>query len=799
MADKPSYEDLEQRVQELENEILQLRQVKNAVGGAEENIYSFLDELRDGFFVSDNKGFITYANKALTNSFGYENPQEAVGKHFSEHLSPKMIEDVTVKFNRAMRDEDYSELVEFPALRKDGSTVFVQLKHSPVMEGGMIAGTKGIIRDITAQKKAEKGLLESERWTRALLDAITESVFLIDGDGNIQAINKTAAERFGGTVETFTGLCVNDLMPPHLAESRKAKHEEVFRTGLPLRAEDERDGDIYDTNIYPICNRDGKVTAIAIYSMRITEQKRALNALRESEERYRSLFEDNHSTMLLVDPNNSDIVDANPAACVYYGYSKEEITNKKITDINILPREQIRRQMVGPGARNQHSFFFQHRLANGEIRNVECFICPITLNGKELRYTLVYDITDRIQAEEALRESGERIRALFNAITESAILADPEGNIQAINQTAARRFGGTVEKLTGKCLWDLMAPPDVNLRKAKHDEAIQSKAAVRFQAEREGEFYDSNLNPIFDRDGKVMSLAIFSIQITEQKRALEALQESEEKYRFLIESMNDGLVVLDDNNSITYVNDRFLDMIGYARDEVIGRNPMHFCPEESVKIAAKQIVERRKGKKGFYETYWNKKHGGQVPTIMSASPIMDDTGRYEGSFAIIIDITEIKKIEHALRQSEKELKAKTSNLEEVNAALRVLLEQREKDKSEIEEKLLFNVKELVIPYLERMKNSGLDTNQNGYLDILESNLNDIISPFSRNLSLKFMSLTPTEIQVANHIKQGRTTKEIADSFHISSKTIEDHRKNLRKKLGITNRKTNLRTHLLAMQ
>jgi PAS domain S-box-containing protein len=601
-----------------------------------------------------------------------------VGKHFSEHLSPKLTEEITEKFNRTIRDKDYSELVEFPAIRKDGSSVFVQLKHSPVIEGGKIVGTKGIIRDITASKMAKKALLESERWTRALLDAITESVFFIDVEGKIQAINKTAAERFGGTVDTFTGLCVNDLMPPHLAESRQAKHDEVFRSGVSLRAEDERDGETYDTNIYPICDGDGKVTALALYSMRITEQKRALNALRESEERYRILFEDNRSIMMLVDPDTSNIVDANPAACTFYGYSREELKGKKITDINVLTREQIRQKVRDSRSESRRSFLFPHRLADGEIRNVESFIGPITLNGNNLRYTMIHDVTDRLQAEEALRES-------------------------------------------------------------------------------------------------------------------------EKKYRLLIESMNDGLVVLDKNDSITYVNDRFLDMIGYTRDEVIGKNPKQFCDETSLKLSLEQIAERKKGKKGFYQTYWNNKHGGQVPTIKSASPIIDDKGQYEGSFAVIIEITEMKKIEQALIEREKELKAKTRNLEEVNAALRVLLEQREKDKTEIEEKLLFNVKELVIPYLEKIKDSGLDTNQNGHLSVLESNLNDIISPFSRTLSLKYMRLTPTEIQVANLIKQGRTTKEIADSFHISSKTIEDHRKNIRKKLGITNRKTNLRTHLLALQ
>jgi PAS domain S-box-containing protein len=799
MAEKPSYEDLEQRVQELEKEVFDLRHAKQAAGQTEENINSLVGDLRDGFFTADTEGTITYVNKAFCEIFGYETQQEVLGKHFSENIPPEGIDEAIERFNRAINDKDCLEVVESPSLMKDGSTGFVQLLHSPVIDGEKIVGIKGTLRDITAQKNAENALLESERWKRALLDAITESVFLIDREENIQAINKTAAERFGGTVDTFTGTCIKDFMPPHLSASRQAKHDQVFESGVSLCAEDERDGETYDTNIYPICDEHGEVTSLAIYSTRITEQKRALDALSESEDRYRSLFEDSHSTMLLIDPDTSDIVDANPAACAFYGYSREEITNKKITDINILPREEIRRQLRGPGARTQRSFYFQHRLANGKIRNVECFISPITLEEKEYRYTMVYDITERVRAEEALQESVERTRALLNAITESAILADLDGNIHAINETAARRFGGTVEKLTDKCIWDLLPPSDVNLRKAKHDEAIQSGAPVRFNAEREGEFYDSNLNPVFDRDGRVMSLAIFAIQITEQKRALEALRESEEKYRLLIESMNDGLAVLDDNNLFTHVNDRFLDMIGYTRDEVIGKNPKHYCSKTSLKLARKQIVERRKGKKGFYETHWVKKHGGHVPTIMSASPIMTDSGHYEGSIAVIIDITQMKRIEKELREREKELKTKTHNLEEVNAALRVLLKQREKDKTEIEQKLLFNVKELVLPYLVRMKDSGLDTSQNAYISILESNLNDIISPFSHTLSTKYGSLTPTEIQVANLIKQGSTTKEIASSFHISSKTIEDHRKNIRKKLGITNRKTNLRTHLLAVQ
>jgi len=158
-----------------------------------------------------------------------------------------------------------------------------------------------------------------------------------------------------------------------------------------------------------------------------------------------------------------------------------------------------------------------------------------------------------------------------------------------------------------------------------------------------------------------------------------------------------------------------------------------------------------------------------------------------------------KLTDDALKQREKELEIKTGNLEEMNSALKVLLQRREEDRKELEEKVLFNVKELVVHYIEKLRNTGLDKKQAGFVDILESNLQSIVSPFSRTLSHVYLNLTPVEIEIADLVRQGKSTKDMADLLNVSTRTVEFHRKNIRKKLGINQKKANLRTRLLSLQ
>ncbi len=159
---------------------------------------------------------------------------------------------------------------------------------------------------------------------------------------------------------------------------------------------------------------------------------------------------------------------------------------------------------------------------------------------------------------------------------------------------------------------------------------------------------------------------------------------------------------------------------------------------------------------------------------------------------------ERKQANLALKKRETELEINTKKLDEVNTALKVLLKQREQDKTDLEEKVVIHMKALVLPYLEKLKTGKLSARQKSYIDDLESNLNEIISPFVRRLSSSYWNLTPKEIQIADLVKKGKTSKEIAAFFNSSVRVVDFHRHNIRKKFGLINKRSNLKTHLLSL-
>jgi DNA-binding CsgD family transcriptional regulator len=173
----------------------------------------------------------------------------------------------------------------------------------------------------------------------------------------------------------------------------------------------------------------------------------------------------------------------------------------------------------------------------------------------------------------------------------------------------------------------------------------------------------------------------------------------------------------------------------------------------------------------------------------------------DGPLRVVVsheEITAIKLTEEALRKSQAQLAQQKIDLEEANIALKVLLKQRENDKSDLEQKVIANVKEMVLPYVEKLKRASLKPKDKTVVDIIDAHLQNIISPMIQNLTNASIILTPQEIQVASLVKDGKASKEIADILNVSETTIHFHRKNLRKKFGLSNSQANLRSYLLSI-
>lgn len=282
-------------------------------------------------------------------------------------------------------------------------------------------------------------------------------------------------------------------------------------------------------------------------------------------------------------------------------------------------------------------------------------------------------------------------------------------------------------------------------------------------------------------------------EITRHKLTEKTLREREEHFRKLAEGSFEA-IVLHEKNVIFDANNQYYELFGYNPDELAGKDAISLTatPESVVKIK-KQISN---GNFGPYEVTGVKKDGTKFPMEIRIKLV--SYNGHKVRMAVIRDLTEQKRMEEALKKRTRELEIKTDSLAEINTAMKVLLNKRENDKTEIEDNVLTNVKELIAPFFKKIKKTKLDDQQKTFLGIIESNLNEIISPFTRKMSLNYLNLTPTEIRIANLIRHGSPSKEIAELLNISPRTVETHRKNIRRKIGLEGKRKNLRSHLLSL-
>ncbi len=301
--------------------------------------------------------------------------------------------------------------------------------------------------------------------------------------------------------------------------------------------------------------------------------------------------------------------------------------------------------------------------------------------------------------------------------------------------------------------------------------------------------------------------------VIKQKQAEDALLESEKKYKTLVNASTEGIQLTDLDGRIIFSNPAHHEIHGYSENELIGKFVWEMAAEESERTGTKEhykmLIKDQPQPEPFFSV--DKTNDRRlIHTQVNWDYVRDSEQKLTGIISIISDITDRIKAEKALKESEKKLlkahdeleskvKKRTTELNEINSALTIILRKSQEEKTELEEKVLSNVKGLILPFINALKNSPLDNEQIRFLTIIESNFTNIISPFSRVLSSKYSLLTPKEIQIASLIREGKSTKEIAELIASNKNAVEFHRTNLRKKLGLRNKKQNLKSHLMSVE
>lgn len=414
---------------------------------------------------------------------------------------------------------------------------------------------------------------------------------------------------------------------------------------------------------------------------------------------------------------------------------------------------------------------------------------------------ILQDLKNNIRAQEkTISEQKRFIKALLesqhihNTIMEKSMVGYyilSKGKFLVINPIAASYTGYEADELIGKRSAFMIYPGDRaevkrNARAMLNAERILPYEFRIITKKKEILWIMETIVPIvFKSKQAVLANAI---DITERKTAEQQLMESENLYRTIFETTGTSTTINAEDKTIIKVNSEFEKLTGYSKEYWEGKRKWtEMLDKNDIPRLEAYHRQRRIDPDSVPRTYESNivNRKGEMRTLWNTVSIIPGTKKHVSS---AMDITELK-------VKENELITKSQRLEELNTALKVLLKQREDDRVELETTLLSNVKEFVFPYVKKIKEGKIGEKHLAYVDLLASNLENIMAPFSHRLSAKYVNLTSKEIEVANLIKQGRNSKEIAGIMNVSRVCVDVHRYHIRSKLGLNKKKTNLRAYL----
>jgi PAS domain S-box-containing protein len=792
--------------------------------------------------IDPHSGRIIDANEAAARFYGWSREHlRQMSIHQINTLPP---EELHAAMAQAASSRNYH--FEFAHRRADGSIRTVEVLSSAVE----IAGQPllfSIVHDITDRKQADallrqqaaalaeaKARVEQEqRLLSAVLDALPTGVAITNRQGGTLLTNAAYEHIWGGSLPATTSVAdyaaykawwdaTGEPVQPEEWASAIATRTGRAVVGQVMRLQRFDGSEVYVINsAAPVFDHNGQLAGCAVAIQDITALKCTEQALRDKTEDFNRAQEVGHIGSWRLDLRNNVLTWSDENYRIF-GLAKGTPLRHE-TFLSIVHPDD--RAFVDADWRSAVQsgtpYVTEHRIiADGRVKWVREEAYLEFDDNKTLiaGFGITQDITERKQAEEALRVQERTLRTLIDAADESIWLVSVEGEILAVNQTATRRLGLTPEAVLGR-KWQTLVPAELAAaRTEKGEEILRTGQPVSWEDRRGEIVFEHFACPVCDEQGAITAFALFSRDVSERRAAEAALRrldaerraaelrllENEARFRLALDAASNGVWDCNLETGEVYRGENWHCTLGY--DEGLppnGGDPFVSLvhPDDLPREQAERKAHLQ-GRTDRYEVeYRMRDQAGEWRWMLSRGRVIERDAyghalRFTGT---ITDITRLKEAEAALQRSQAELeqrvRERTVELSESNVALSVLLKKREQDRAMLAEQVVANAGNLLEPFLERLHACRLNEQQQVLVDILQANLRELTAPFTGTFSSKMARLTPAELQVANLIKLGKRSKEIAEILHLAPGTVNVHRKNIRKKLDIDHQKANLQTLL----
>jgi PAS domain S-box-containing protein len=545
-------------------------------------------------------GIISYLSPACEKVLGHD-PKDLLGQQ-PWIIHPNDLENVKKIHNKALEGKVGTN-IEYRIKTRSDETKWISHSFSPVFTDDKFQMLVSVIRDITERKHTEEALNENEERYRRLVE-YSPIAIAVQSEGKIRFANESCLKLFGASSpEQIIGKPVMDFVHPDFREIVTKRISSMVRENRYIKPLEEKflrlDGEIIDVEVAAIpFVYEGK-TAIHVVISNITERKHAEEALRESEEKYRTLIDNNRNGVFIIQDGKMHFV--NDAFAKMVGYSTDEIKGMDFKEL-IAPEDletvadRYRRRQAGEDVPKEYEFHLLHKDGHTRVF-VNMSVGLIEYCGRVASMGTLMDITERKKAEKALQESENSLRTLFNAMTDVVLELDYEGRYINIAPTSPNLLYKPVEETIGKTLHELFPKSEADeflsvIRKCLDGNKIV-KTEYPLVIKDQIIWFEGRATP------KSKNTVLFiAHDITERKKAEEELKESEKRYRILFESTIDGLFVLNaETKKIVLANHTTAKMYGFdSAEEIVGVNLLDFIHTEdrarAIRIIEKDMFEK---------------------------------------------------------------------------------------------------------------------------------------------------------------------------------------------------------------